>query len=85
MEFLHGWFVPFNLSVITPCFLHLQVVKGEFIALPLLEKEIYAPLRNLNFFMKARVEGDSVVWNDEIDVAPEHLYEYSLPTKEIDS
>ena len=27
--------------------------------------------------MKAHVDGDSVVWNDDIDIAPEHLYECS--------
>ena len=59
--------------------------KRIYNALPLLDKEIYAPLKNPNFFMQARVEGDSVVWNDEIDIAPEHLYECSLPTKEMDN
>lgn len=45
--------------------------------LPLLEKAIYAPLKNLSFFLTARVSGDSVAWNDDIDIAPEHLYECS--------
>lgn len=66
----------------------LTFASGEkriYNALPLLEKEIYAPLKNLNFFMQARVEGDSVVWSDEIDIAPEHLYKCSLPTKEMDN
>ena len=45
--------------------------------LPLLEKSIYAPLKDINLFLKAKVIGDTVVWNDDIDIAPEHLYEYS--------
>lgn len=30
--------------------------------------------------MKAKVECGTVVWSDEIDIAPEHLYEYSRAT-----
>jgi len=46
-------------------------------ALPLLEKAIYAPLKSLPFFLTAKAEGGTVIWNDEIDIAPEHLYECS--------
>lgn len=53
--------------------------KRIYDALPLLEKPIYAPLKNLSFFMKAKVEGDSVAWSEDIDIAPEHLYECSVP------
>lgn len=56
--------------------------KKKYNALPLLEKKIYAPLKNLSFFMSAKVEGDSVCWNDDIDIAPEHLYECSEPITE---
>ncbi len=31
--------------------------------------------KNPGFFMKAKVECGTVVWNDELDIAPEHLYE----------
>ncbi len=51
--------------------------KKKYNALPLLEKAIYAPLKNLAFFLTAKVDGDSVCWNDELDSAPEHLYECS--------
>ncbi len=50
-----------------------------FNALPLLEKTIYAPLKNLSFFLEAKADGCSVSWNDDIDIAPEHLYERSQP------
>lgn len=68
--------------------LFLTFASGErriYNALPLLKKEVYAPLKNLNFFMQARVEGDSVVWSDEIDIAPEHLYECSEAIMEMDN
>lgn len=48
-------------------------------ARPLLEKSIYAPLRNLAFFLKAKADCGTVIWNDDVDIAPEHLYEYSIP------
>ena len=48
-------------------------------ALPLLNKAIFADLKSLPFFLKARVSGDTVIWNDDVDIAPEHLYECSVP------
>lgn len=48
-------------------------------AKPLLAKAIYKPLNNLNFFLTAKADCGSVAWNDDIDIAPEHLYECSLP------
>ena len=50
----------------------------------LLSKKIYEPLRNLPFFMSAKVSGDTVVWNDDIDISPEHLYECSNPVRSSD-
>ncbi len=46
-------------------------------ARPLLEKAIYSQLKNLAFFLCAKVECGTVVWNDDVDIAPEHLYECS--------
>ena len=50
-------------------------------ASPLLEKKIYSRLKNLTFFLNAKVECGTVVWNDDIDIAPEHLYECSKTIK----
>lgn len=38
-------------------------------------REDYSPFKALPFFMMARVRYGTVTWNDEIDIAPEHLYE----------
>ena len=57
--------------------------KRVYDARPLLKKEIYKPLRNIAFFLKARAEYDTVIWDDELDIAPEHLYECSRPISEI--
>lgn len=51
--------------------------KKIYDARPLLEKPIYAQLKNPAFFLKAEVDCDTVVWSDDIDIAPEHLYECS--------
>ena len=48
-------------------------------ASPLLDIPIYEPLKNLAFFLSAKAEYDTVVWNDDIDIAPEHLFETSVP------
>lgn len=51
---------------------------------PLLSKKNYQVLKNPGFFMKAHVGGDSVAWNDEVDIGPEYLYEKSLPLEDED-
>lgn len=38
-------------------------------------------LKDIDFFMKAKAEHCTVVWNDDIDIAPEYLYENSRKTK----
>lgn len=53
--------------------------KKIYNARPLLEKAIYSQLKNLAFFMCAKTNYGTVVWNDDIDIAPEHLYECSKP------
>lgn len=48
-------------------------------AAPLLEMEVFAPLKSLSLFLAAKIECGTVVWSDELDIAPEHLYEKSVP------
>lgn len=40
-----------------------------------LEYPIYKKLKNVSFFMQAHVAFNTVLWNDDIDIAPETLYE----------
>lgn len=68
--------------------LHLTFADGTkkiYNAYPLLEKAIYSQLKNLAFFLGARIECGTVVRSDDIDIAPEHLYEYSKPVEEVRS
>lgn len=53
--------------------------KKIYNAKPLLDKAIYARLNNLAFFLQAKADCGTVVWNEDIDIAPEHLYELSQP------
>lgn len=53
--------------------------KKLYNARPLLDKAIYTQLKSLSFFLSAKAECGTVVWDDDIDIAPEHLYECSQP------
>lgn len=46
---------------------------------PLLHRGIFQPLQNLDLFLQAHEQYGTVVWNDEIDIAPESLYEKGIP------
>jgi hypothetical protein len=50
-----------------------------------LEKPVFSDLKNIVFFLCARVDCGTVVWNDEIDIAPEYLYECGRPVEEFDN
>ena len=53
-------------------------------ARPLFLKPIYLRLGSLPFFLSARAECGTVVWSDNCDIAPEHLFECSVPVEEGD-
>ena len=52
--------------------------KGNFDFKPLLVKPMYAKLSNISYFLGAFVSCGSVAWDEEIDIAPEYLYENSI-------
>ena len=44
---------------------------------PLLAKKIYAPLKDKKFFGSVYLSCGGAAWNDDLDIAPEYLREYS--------
>ena len=44
----------------------------------LFSKSYAQRLKDTNFFMQARVDHQTVVWADDLDIAPEYLYENSV-------
>ncbi len=44
-----------------------------------LEKKPFNKLKNSPLFMQARIEYGTVAWPGNIDIAPETLYDYSIP------
>ena len=49
--------------------------RGVFDMKPLIDKPIYRKLKSRSYFVTAHVEGGTVVWDDDVDIAPEILYE----------
>jgi len=62
--------------------LDLEFKNGErrrFDMRPLLELKPWNRIAKLPLFECARVDYGTVVWPEEIDIAPETLYDYSTP------
>lgn len=62
--------------------LQVEFNNGEirlFDVSPYLEKGIFSKLKNVAFFMRAHQEYGTVVWDETLDIAPETLYEKSIP------
>lgn len=45
---------------------------------PILNTPVFYKLNSVGFFMKAHLEGHSVVWDEDMDIASEYLYENSV-------
>ena len=50
---------------------------GLYDAAPLLSVPMFDNLKDIGFFMKAHNEFNTVVWDEDIDIAPETLYKDS--------
>jgi hypothetical protein len=48
---------------------------------PYLHRGVFKQLANSNIFNTAHVSFDTVAWKNEVDLAPEVLYEKSVPAR----
>lgn len=58
----------------------IQFTNGEkrlFDFKPLLDMPCYAPLKDMDLFRRVYIECGTAAWNEDIDIAPETLYEQS--------
>lgn len=64
--------------------LELEFENGErrlFDMAPIMDKKPFTRLKESNLFFAARVAYGTVVWPGNIDIAPETLYDRSVPLK----
>lgn len=54
----------------------------QFDVAPYLAYPAFQALKQGNLFMQARVAHHTVIWNDEVDIAPESLYLESVAMQE---
>lgn len=62
--------------------LHLEFENGEkriFDMTPFMEKRPFIRLKGPSLFLAARVDYGTVCWPGNIDIAPETLYDCSIP------
>lgn len=50
----------------------------DFDCSELLDERVYSPLRSMSFFRQAQALYGTVRWNEDIDIAPEYLYEHGI-------
>lgn len=49
---------------------------------PQIEKyEVFKPLENRTLFKKATADGGAVIWNEDIDIAQEFVYDHGVDIK----
>lgn len=55
--------------------------RRKYDVIPLLEREMFADLKNSAFFKNVRVDqgGYVVYWNDEIDISEYELWTHGIP------
>lgn len=62
--------------------LFLEFENGErrvFDMAPLMDKKPFVQLKGSPLFIRARVDYGTVMWPGDIDIAPETLYDRSIP------
>ena len=47
----------------------------------LFDDDYAKPLHDINLYMKAKADHNTVMWTEDLDIAPEYLYEKSVKIK----
>ena len=50
--------------------------------IPTSKNKLFEPLKDFEFFKKARIDHCTLVWNDDLDCCPDGLYQNSIPYHE---
>jgi hypothetical protein len=53
-------------------------IKKIFDMKPYLKYPMYKPLEDISLFNMAHTNGETVIWTDDIDIAPETLFEKGI-------
>jgi len=46
-----------------------------------LKHPVFAPLKDKKLFRKAKSVGGGIIWNEDIDIASEYLYDNGIPVR----
>ncbi|MEK6373348.1 MAG: DUF2442 domain-containing protein [Acidobacteriota bacterium] len=49
-------------------------IEGEVDLSDLLDQGVFRPLRDVELFKRFHIEYGTIVWNEQVDIAPESLY-----------
>ncbi len=76
-----------KVTVLAHSVLLLEFENGEkrcFDMTPYLDKKPFIRLKNQALFRRASVDYGTVVWPGNIDIAPETLYDFSIPVASVE-
>lgn len=71
---------PVKVTALTDYILEIEYNDGKIIKFDfkdLLNHPLFKPLKEIELFEKARINGSSICWNDDIDICADSIYKSS--------